>query len=180
MIPSSSRDVAISMRLNTRGRTAVATATGLPRYARDHKVGRQEPSPHPDIQHRCSRHAYPLCHCEEHSDVAISMRLNTRGRTAVATATGLPRYARDHKVGRQEPSPHPDIQHRCSRHAYPLCHCEEHSDVAISMRLNTRGRTAVATATGLPRYARDHKVGRQEPSPHPDIQHRCSRHAYPY
>ena len=38
-------------------------------------------------------------------------------------------------------------------------HCEEHSDVAISMRLNTRRRTAVATTTGLPRYARNDKVG---------------------
>ena len=31
--------------------------------------------------------------------------------------------------------------------------------VAISMRLNTRRRTAVATATRLPRYARNDKVG---------------------
>ena len=39
------------------------------------------------------------------------------------------------------------------------CHCEEHSDVAISMRLKTRRRTAVATATRLPRYARNDTVG---------------------
>ena len=43
-----------------------------------------------------------------------------------------------------------------------ICHCEEHSDVAISMRLNTRRRTAVATTTGLPRYARNDKVGTRE------------------
>ena len=30
------------------------------------------------------------------------------------------------------------------------------------MRLNTRRRTAVATTTGLPRYARNDKVGTQE------------------
>ena len=41
-----------------------------------------------------------------------------------------------------------------------ICHCEEHSDVAISMRLNTRRRTAVAAATRLPRYARNDKVRR--------------------
>ena len=34
--------------------------------------------------------------------------------------------------------------------------------MAISMRLNTRRRTAVATATGLPRYARNDKVGAHE------------------
>ena len=39
LVPSSSRDVAISMRLNTRRRTAVATATRLPRYPRNDKVG---------------------------------------------------------------------------------------------------------------------------------------------
>ena len=34
--------------------------------------------------------------------------------------------------------------------------------VAISMRLNTRRRTAVTTATRLPRYARNDKVGTHE------------------
>ena len=34
--------------------------------------------------------------------------------------------------------------------------------MAISMRLNTRGRTAVATATRSPRYARNDKLGRHE------------------
>ncbi len=77
-------------------------------------------------------------------------------------------------------------QGRLRPHAYPLqpviarstaliCHCEEHSDVAISMRLNTPRRTAVATATRLPRYARNDKVGtgesyaagRDSPSPSP-------------
>ena len=43
-----------------------------------------------------------------------------------------------------------------------ICHCEERSDVAISIRLNTRRRTAVATATRLPRYARNDKVGTHE------------------
>ena len=33
---------------------------------------------------------------------------------------------------------------------------------AISMRLNTRRRTAVASATRLPRYARNDKVGTRE------------------
>ena len=47
-----------------------------------------------------------------------------------------------------------------------ICHCEERPlipspsrDVAISMRLNTRRRTAFATATGLPRCARNDNVG---------------------
>ena len=34
--------------------------------------------------------------------------------------------------------------------------------MAISVRLNIRRRTAVATATGLPRYARNNKVGTHE------------------
>ena len=34
--------------------------------------------------------------------------------------------------------------------------------MAIAMKLNTRRRTAVATATGLPRYARNDKVGTLE------------------
>ena len=89
LIPSSSRDVAISMRLNTRRRTAVATATGLPRCARIDKAGTRRGVPH----------------CEEHSDAAISMRLNTRRRTAVATATGLPRCARIDKAGTHEAVP---------------------------------------------------------------------------
>ena len=42
LIPSSSRDVAISMRLNTRRRTVVATPMRLPRYARNDKVGSHE------------------------------------------------------------------------------------------------------------------------------------------
>ena len=43
-----------------------------------------------------------------------------------------------------------------------ICHCEEHSEVSISIRLNTRRRTAIATATGLPRYARNDKMGTHE------------------
>ena len=49
----------------------------------------------------------------------------------------------------RRPSQHP--------HAYPLCqselaccHCEERSDVAISLRLSTRRRTIIATAPRLP------------------------------
>ena len=42
------------------------------------------------------------------------------------------------------------------------CHSEEQSDVAIPMKLNTRRRTAVATAMRLPRYARNDKVGARE------------------
>ena len=42
LIPSSSRDVAISMGLSTCRRTAVATARGLPRYARNDKLGTHE------------------------------------------------------------------------------------------------------------------------------------------
>ena len=37
--------------------------------------------------------------------------------------------------------------------------------MAISMRLNTRGRTAVATASGLPRYARNDKAGTPDAGP---------------
>ena len=39
----------------------------------------------------------------------------------------------------------------------PNCHCEERSDVAISLRLSTRQRTIVATPARLPRYARNDK-----------------------
>ena len=53
-----------------------------------------------------------------------------------------------------------------TRAHFLICHCEESpvipsssSDVAISMRLNTRRRTAAAKATELPRYARNDKVG---------------------
>ena len=56
-----------------------------------------------------------------------------------------------------------------SRVPTTICRCEEHPlipgssrDVAISMRLNTRRRTAVATTPGLPRYARNDKVGTHE------------------
>ena len=42
LIPSLSRDVAISMGLNTRWRTAVATATGLPRSARNDRLLRSQ------------------------------------------------------------------------------------------------------------------------------------------
>ena len=38
-MPSSPRDVAISMWLKTRRRTVVATTTRLPRYARNDNVG---------------------------------------------------------------------------------------------------------------------------------------------
>ena len=37
-----------------------------------------------------------------------------------------------------------------SREPTLIFHCEEHYDVAISMSLNIRRRTAVATATRLP------------------------------
>ena len=45
------------------------------------------------------------------------------------------------------------------------CHCEERSDVGISMGLDTRRRTAVATATGSPRYARNDKATTREATP---------------
>ncbi len=118
-----------------------------------------------------SRVPASIRHCEEHGDVAISMRLNTRRQTAVATTTRLPRYARNDKgeyadnVGTHEVAP------SVSRVPAPIRHCEEHGDVAISMRLNPRRRTAVATATGLPRYARNDKgeyadnVGTHEVAP---------------
>ncbi len=135
-----------------------------------------------------------ICHCEESSDVAIALRLDTRRRTVVATATRLPRYARNDIRGQSKDS---------AAHAYPLyfttnghhrltpthftppptgaagslvpaliCHCEERPlipsssrDVAISMRLDTRRRTVVATATRLQRYARNDKVGTHEALP---------------
>ena len=47
-----------------------------------------------------------------------------------------------------------------------ICHCERPSTssarAGISMRLNTRRRTAVATTTRLPRYARNDKVRTHE------------------
>ncbi len=45
------------------------------------------------------------------------------------------------------------------------CHCEDRSDVGISMGLDTRRRTAVATATGSPRYARNDKATTREATP---------------
>ena len=96
-----------------------------------------------------------ICHCEEHSDAAISTRLSTRRRTAFATATGLPRCARNDIRGKSKGP-------ASSLLPAAICHCEEHSDVAISTRLSTRRRTAFATATGLPRCARNDKVGARE------------------
>ena len=58
LIPSSSRDVAISMRLNTRRRTAVAKATGLPRYARNDKVGTHEHPAALNKRKKCSVYEY--------------------------------------------------------------------------------------------------------------------------
>ncbi len=43
--------------------------------------------------------------------MAISLRLNTRRRTAVATTTRLPRYARNDKAGTHETIQTLDIQH---------------------------------------------------------------------
>ena len=142
-------DVATSMKLNTRRRTAVAMTTRLPRYARNdtggtHQAGHVARTP-------------LICHCEEHSDVAISMRLNTRRPPAVATTTRLPRYARNDTGGTHEAG-------HVARTPL-ICHCEEHSDVAISMRLNTRRRTAVAMTTRLPRYARNDTGGTHEDLP---------------
>ena len=134
--------MAISMRLNTRRRTAVAMTTRLPRYARNDTGGTHEAG-------HVARTPL-ICHCEEHSDVAISMRLNTRRPTAVATTTRLPRYARNDTGGTHEAG-------HVARTPL-ICHCEEHSDVAISMRLNTRRRTAVAMTTRLPRYARNDRL----------------------
>ncbi len=181
--------------------------------------------------YRISRVPTLICHCEEHSDVAISMRFNTRRRTAVATATKLPRRARHDKAGTPEvpgqthsnfrwpdkssfPRKRKSIQIASRQLTYNqatwipafagmtgtsktdsirmrlpclrsriagrvagkrvimaavlspvptlMCHCEEHCDVAISMRLNTRRRSAVATPTRLPRYARHDKGGTDE------------------
>ena len=54
-------------------------------------------------------------------------------------------------------------------HTHLICHCEERlliaspsRDVAISMRLNTRRRSAVATLTRLPRHARNDQAGSHE------------------
>ena len=140
--------MAISTRLSTRQRTAFATATGLPRYARN-DIRAQSKGPASSLV------SAVICHCEEHSDAAISTRLSTRRRTAFATATGLPRYARNDIRG-QSKGPASSLVPAA------ICHCEEHSDVAISTRLSTRRRTAFATATGLPRYARNDKVGTYE------------------
>ena len=131
-------DAAISVGLNTRRRTAVATATGLPRYARNDEVG--------TMRVGLVTRTHPTCHCEEHSDAAISMRLKIRRRTAVATTTGLPRYARNDEVG--------TMRVGLVTRTHPTCHCEEHSDAAISMRLKIRRRTAVATTTVLQRFHR--------------------------
>ena len=42
-----------------------------------------------------------------------------------------------------------------------ICHRDVRSDLATSMRLDVRRLTAVATATRLPRYARNDRVGTQ-------------------
>ena len=50
--------------------------------------------------------------------MAISLRLHTRRRIAVATTTRLPRYARNDKVGALEPGRRVDIaggpRHNCA------------------------------------------------------------------
>ena len=141
-------DAAISTRLSTRRRTAFATATGLPRCARN-DIRAQSKGPASSLLPAA------ICHCEEHSDVAISTRLSTRRRTAFATATGLPRCARNDIRGKSKGP-------ASSLLPAAICHCEEHSDVAISTRLSTRRRSAFATAAGLPRCARNDKVGGRE------------------
>ena len=54
----------------------------------------------------------------------------------------------------------------CVTRTHFICHCERPSTssarAGISMRLNTRRRTAVATTTRLPRYARNDKVRTHE------------------
>ena len=155
----------------------------------------------------CEQRAY--CHCEERSDVAISLRLSTCRGTIIATATRLPRCARNDKPrhppslryplslraasllslrGAQRRGNLVEVEHvpgnhhcygdeiatpvssavamtnpdtprhcatpcHCEQRAY--CHCEERSDVAISLRLSTCRGTIIATATRLPRCARN-------------------------
>ena len=137
---------------------------------------------------RCP-HMYPICHCEERSDVASSPGLHRPdcGRPAIAPTllvhhtNLLIRTPEAGTMRRQRPTAksrwnRPGVGSvppamstldflqttnaesvastgRCP-HMYPICHCEERSDVAISMRLNARRATAVATTTSLPsRYA---------------------------
>ena len=96
-----------------------------------------------------------ICHCEEHSDVAISMRLNTRRRTAVATATGLATLAPQGLV-----TPHP-IPLPSRERGWVTVVVTRSRSTRIRLDLPLR-RNAVATATGLPRYARNDKVGTHE------------------
>ena len=80
-----------------------------------------------------------ICHCERPSTGSgrsgISMRLNTRRRTAVATATGLPRYAHDDKL-------------------------DTHTATGLP-RYARNDKVVAHTTTGLPRYARNDKVDTQ-------------------
>ena len=142
LIPSSSRDVAISMRLDIGGRTAVATATRLPRYARNDKVGTRKLF----RAHGVGCGAQPL------------FRPTPEPRRLHPHPNPLPSRERGWV-------PSSRVAHGV-RASTLICHCEEHPlipsssrDVAISMRLDIGRRTAVATATRLPRYARNDKVG---------------------
>ena len=192
--------MAISLRLDTRRRTVVATATRLPRYARNDIRGQSKDS---------AAHAYPLysttnvrcrltcthftppptgaagslvpaliCHCEERPlipsssrDVAISLRLDTRRRTVVARrrdcrATLAMTLGDNRKTLRLTRTHFTPLPTGAAGSLVPalICHCEERSEVAISLRLDTRRRTVVATATRLPRYARNDIRGQSKDS----------------
>ena len=114
-----------------------------------------------------------ICHCERPSTgsgrAGISMRLNTRRRTAVATTTGLPRYARNDKVDTHTATGLP----RYARNDK----VDAHTATGLSRyvrndKLDTHTTTGLPryahndkldthTATGLPRYARNDKVDTQ-------------------
>ena len=82
----------------------------------------------------------------------MSMRLNTRRRTAVATATGLPRYARNDKVVAHTATGLP----RYARNDKVVAH------TATGLpRYARNDKVDTHTATGLPRYARNDKVDTQ-------------------
>ena len=120
-------------------------------------------------------HAYPLCqtepaycHCEERPcpPVIASAAWQSRRRSAVAMM--IPRRVLSRNeiatwFDRLTMSGYAPRNDRwgwvCDCPVEPTgsfgCHCEERSDVAISLRLSTCRGTIIATATRLPRCARN-------------------------
>ena len=145
--------MAISMRLSIRRRIAVATGTRLPRYARNDRVGKDEWF----RAHGVGFGALPLFRPTlEPRGFTLTPTLSIKGEGVGNSRTNCfaSRERGTDKDGVFLTGTHL-IRHREERRLIP----SPSRDVAISMRLKTRRRTAVATTRGLPSCARNDRVG---------------------